>query len=100
MHWLILIPCYFFGAMSVLALFMLGGRVLRLKLPIDWLVGVAIAIAAAAVALPLALDLVDLHSVSGRAVLALGVASFVLTGVDAALARLLPLPLDRDLERL
>ncbi|MCK6554874.1 hypothetical protein L6Q96_09890 [Candidatus Binatia bacterium] len=100
MHWLILIPCYFFGAMSLLALFMLCSRLLRLRLPIDWLVGIAIAVAAVAVVAPLALGVVDLHAVSGRAVLVVGLASFVLTGIDVAVARLLPLPLDRDIERL
>jgi len=99
-HWLILIPCYFFGAMTLLALFMTCSRLLRLTVPIDWLVGIAIAGAVSAIVLPLALDLVDLHAVSGRAVLALGLASFALTGLDAAIARLLPLPLDRDLEQL
>lgn len=100
MHWLILIPCYFFAAMSLLTLFMLLSRLLRLRLPIDWLVGAAIAVGILATAGPLALDLVDLHQVTGRAVLVLGVASFALAGLDAAMAALLPLPLDRDLEQL
>jgi len=99
-HWLILIPCYFFLAMSLLAGVMLLSRILRMKLPIDWLVGAAIALAVALTVGPLALDLVDLHEISARAVLLLGVGSFVLAGIDAALARVLPLPLDRDLEQL
>lgn len=100
MHWLVLIPCYFFAAMTLLGLFMLAARLVRLAAPINWLVGAAIAGALAVIVLPLAAGLVELRQVSLPAVLLLAAASFVAVGLDAAVSRLLPLPLDRDLEQL
>ena len=99
-HWLIVVPYYFFAALTALPLLMLVSRLLRLKVPINTLVGAAIAVALAVVIVPLATDAVDLTAFTGRPLLVLGAASFVCAALDAALARVLPLPLDGELRDL
>lgn len=100
LHWLILVPFYFFGTLAILPLLIVITRLLRLKVSINALVGTAIALSIAGIAVPLACDWIDLVSFRGRGMLALGVLSMVLAAVDAALANLLPLPLDQELQDL
>jgi hypothetical protein len=99
-HWLVLIPYYFFSSMTVLALLMVLCRLVRVKADINVLVGLAIVLALLLVIAPLALDLIDLVHLKALPLLALGLSSFVLAALDAALARVLPLPFDRDLQEL
>jgi len=100
LHGLILIPYYFFGALAALPLLMIVCRVIRLKVPIHVLVGIAIASSVGGIALPLILDLVDLQAFTARPMLLLGLASFVLAAIDGLLEPVLPLPLDKELQQL
>ena len=100
LHWLILIPFYFFGSLAALPLLILIARLLRLKVSINALVGIAIAISIAGLAIPLACDWVDLVSLRGRHLLLLGGVSLVLAAIDAAMVKVLPLPLDQELQDL
>ncbi len=100
LHWFILIPFYFFGSLAALPLLIVVCRLLRLKLSINALVGTAIVLSIAGIVIPLALDWVDLSAFRGRQMLALGVFSLLLAALDAALVRVLPLPLDRELQDL
>jgi hypothetical protein len=99
-HWLILIPYYFFGAITLLALGMLLTRIVRLKVDINVLIGIAIAGSLAAVVMLPAFGIVPLRRFTAWPMLALGVASFVLAALDALLARLLPSPMDESLQGL
>jgi len=100
LHSLIVIPYYFVSALAALPLLILGARLLRLKVAVNTLVGTAIALAVASIAVPLAADWVDVDAFTGRPLLALVLASLVLAGVDAALMKYLPLPLDDELRDL
>jgi hypothetical protein len=99
-HWLILVPFYFFGSLAALPLLIVVCRLLRLKASINVLVGMAIALSVAGIAVPLACDWVDLVSFRGGPMLVLGVLSMLLAAVDAALVNALPLPLDQELRDL
>lgn len=100
LHWLILVPYYFFGALSLLLLLMVVARLLRLKIKVNTLVMTAVLIALAAVALPLVAGWAELEDYSGRVLLVVGVDSFLLAAVDTWLESRLPLPLDRELRSL
>jgi hypothetical protein len=100
MHWFILVPYYFFGSLAALPCLIVICRLLRLKVPINALVGTAIALSIAGIAIPLACDWVDLTSFRGGPMLVLGVLSMLLAAVDAALVNALPLPLDKELQEL
>ena len=100
LHWFILVPFYFFGTLAVLPLLIVISRLLRLKVSINTLVGLAIALSIAGIVVPLACDWVDLVSFRGRQMLALGVLSMLFAAVDAALLKALPLALDQELQDL
>ncbi len=100
LHWLIVIPFYFFGSLAALPLLILICRLLRLKISINALVGAAIALSIAGIVIPLAADWVDLTAFRGRQMLALAVLSMLLVAVDAILVNALPLPLDQELHDL
>ena len=100
LHWLILIPYYFFGALAALAVLILLCRLLRLTVSIATLVGTAIGLAVAGTAIPLACGWVDRDGLTGGPLLALAALSLVVAGVDAAVAKLLPLRLDAELRDL
>lgn len=100
LHWLIVIPFYFFGSLAALPLLIVICRLLRLKVSINTLVGAAIALSIAGIVIPLAADWVDLTALRGRQMLALAVLSMLLVAVDAALVNALPLPLDKELQDL
>jgi hypothetical protein len=97
-HWLIVIPFYFFGALTLLSASVLVTRIARLRVSINALVIGAILISVLSLAVPLSLDWFDLDALTGRRVAILLVASFIFAGVDAILKDQLPLPLDHDLE--
>lgn len=100
LHWLILVPYYFFGALSLLLLLMVVARLLRLKIKVNTLVMAAVLIAVVAVALPLVAGWAEIRDYSGRILLLIGVDSFILAAVDTWLESRLPLPLDRELRAL
>jgi hypothetical protein len=100
MHWMILVPYYFFGALVALPFLMIVSRVLRLHVAINTLVGTAIVLSLLGIVVPLMCDWVDLASFTSRPMLVLGVLSFLLAACDAALVKRLPLPLDSELQDL
>jgi len=99
-HWLILFPYYFFTALSFLLLSIVVSRLLRLKVGVNPLVMTSVTVSVALVAVPLMLDWANLHDYEGRMMLGIGLASFVLAGVDVVLQQWLPLQLDRELSEL
>ena len=100
MHWIIVLPYYFIATLALLPLLILGARLFRLKVSINALVGTAIVLAVAGIVVPLAAGWLSLGHLSGRPLLALVIASFLLAAIDFALARVLPLPLDDELREL
>lgn len=97
LHWLILIPYYFFGAMAVLTLLCVLTRVTRIKTSINTLVGIAIASSAFDLVFLLGTGMLQIDDFTGAPMAALGVVSFVLATVDFILQKSLPLPLDEEL---
>ena len=100
MHWLVVIPFYFFGALTAFLLLSLASRMVRLRLGVNAVATASVVLAIIALALPLAFDWIGVEDLSGRRLLALGAASFVLAALDTVLRPLLPLPADRDLAEL
>lgn len=96
-HWLIVVPCYFFAAISTFLVLSLVSRVLRLDVGANTLATTAVILAVAVVAIPLAADWIDLAHLNGRRLLVLVGATFVLAAFDTLLQSALPLPADRDL---
>ena len=78
MHWMIVIPLYIFGSITLLLSFILAARLLRLRVP-------------------LAAGWVTVDAYTGRVLLVLVAASFALAGVDTLLGSVMPLPLDEEL---
>ncbi len=97
MHWLVVIPFYFFAAILTFLVLALASRIVRLKVGANALAIAAVVLAVAVVAVPLAADWIDLAHLTGRRLLALGAATFVLAALDTLLQPVLPLPVDRDL---
>ena len=97
LHWLILIPYYFFGAMAVLTLLCVLTRVTRIKASINTLVAIAIASSAFDLAVLLGTGILQIGDLTGVPMLLLGLASFVLATLDFILQKSLPLPLDEEL---
>lgn len=99
-HWLIVVPYYFVGTLAMLPILIVLCRVLRLKVPINALVGAAIVLTLAGIIVPLTARVVTLAAFTGRPMLILIALSFVFAAIDAALHERLPLPLDHDLQDL
>jgi hypothetical protein len=97
LHWLVVVPFYFFAAILTFLVLSLLSRIVRLQVGANSLAIVSVILAVGVVAVPLALDWIDLPHLNGRRLLALGVATFVLAALDTLLQPLLPLPADRDL---
>ena len=97
MHWLILIPFYFFGATGLFLLLTIASRLLRLKVTASTLAVTSVVLGLAFVIVPLVSDLLDLEHYAGRYVLGLGLVTFLIAAVDTILEPLLPLPLDQEL---
>jgi hypothetical protein len=100
MHWLILIPYYFFGALTVLAFLMLSCRVLRLKAGMGTIAAVAVGVVIASLFFLLTFGVFAIHDFTFLPMLGLFALSLVLAGLDALLASSLPLPLDEELEQI
>ena len=97
MHWMIVIPLYIFGSITLLLSFILAARLLRLRVPLDPLVTGASACAIGLIIVPLAAGWVTVDAYTGRVLLVLVAASFALAGVDTLLGSVMPLPLDEEL---
>jgi uncharacterized membrane protein YedE/YeeE len=100
MHWLILIPSYFFAALALLLLAILTARLLRLRVSVNPLVTGAVIVALGIVVAPLVAGWMTLADYNGRVLLALMVATFAAAGLDTLLQSRLPLPLDEELTEL
>ena len=97
LHALVVIPFYFFAALATFLTLAVVTRVLRLKVGANALAMTAVLLGVAVVAVPLSLDWIDLRHLSGRPLLVLGAATFVLAALDTLLQSLLPMPIDREL---
>lgn len=98
MHWLMVIPFYFFGALLTFLLLALGSRILRLKVGANPLATAAVVVSIGGLITLLGLvDVIDMAHLTGRQLLVLGGATFVLAALDTLLAPALPLPLDGEL---
>ena len=100
LHALILFPYYFFGAVAALSCMMLLCRLLRVKVSINVLVGIAIPLSLAAIAFPLIGGWVGLAAFTSRPMIAIALVSVIAAAIDAGLVRHLPLPLDDELREL
>ena len=100
MHWLVVVPFYFFGALATFLVLALASRVLRLRVGANGLAITAVILGVGVVAIPLAADWIDLAHLGGRRLLVLGASTFVLAALDTALQSVLPLPADHDLDDL
>jgi hypothetical protein len=100
MRWLIVIPLYFFAALTLSLSFILVARLMRLRVSFDPLVTGASAVAMGLIVGPLVAGWVALAAYTGRVLLVLIVASFAVAGLDTLLQSLLPLPLDGELHEL
>ena len=99
LHWLVVIPFYFFSALAVFLLLALVSRILRLKVGANTIATTAVCLAVLVVAVPLMADWTDLEHLSGLRLLMLGAATLVLAGLDTLLQSLLPSPIDAELSR-
>ena len=96
LHWLILVPVYFFGALSLYSLIDAGARLARSDVPPER-VALSAVLASIVTLLVLFLSgLVTIGQVTFVPVLALGLLSFALAGIDVMLVRALPLASDED----
>jgi len=100
LHFLIVVPYYFFGALTSLFVLMIISRVLRLSVSINVLVGMAIVIGVFSLIIPLATDMFDLAHLSLKPMLVLATASFLLAAVDVLLRKVLPVRLDDELREI
>jgi hypothetical membrane protein len=96
-HWLVVVPFYFFSAIVTFLVLALVCRLVRLPVGANGLAITAVVLAVAVVAVPLASHWVSLAQLTARPLLALTAASFLLAALDTLLQPLLPLPVDREL---
>jgi hypothetical protein len=100
LHWLIVVPLYFFTTLTLVLSFILVARLFRLRVSIDPLVTGASVLAIGLIVALLVAGWVTLDAYTGRVMLVLIVASFVVAGLDTLLRQSLPLPLDDELREL
>ena len=100
LHSLVVIPYYFLGALAMLACLMLACRLLRLKLSLNALVGTAIVLSLGLLIASLALDWIDVADLTAWPMIGLIALSFLATAADVALAKLLPIRFDNELQEL
>jgi hypothetical protein len=99
-HWLIVIPLYFFAALAMLLFLMLVARLLRLKISVNPLVTTAVSASLALIVAPVVIGWATLDSYTGRGLLVLMLGTFALAAIDTLLQNVLPVPLDKELEKL
>jgi hypothetical protein len=96
-HWLVVVPFYFFSAILMFLVLALVSRLVRLQIGANALAITAVVLALAVVATPLAAHWIGLAQLTARPLLALTAATFLLAALDTLLQPLLPLPVDREL---
>lgn len=99
-HWLILFPYYFFGALTSLLFLILAARLVRARLSSNALVLTAVLVGVVATLLPLVAGWVRLSDYGVVNLFLLAGSSFVLALLDASLQPRLPIALDAELEQL
>lgn len=100
LHSLIVVPFYFFGALTSLALLMVLGRILRLRLPIYTLVYAAVGASLLATIGLLSSGVLSIKQLTVLPMLGLAAASAILVAIDVALSRILPADFDAELRDL
>ena len=95
LHWLIVVPYYFFGAFVLAGLLSVVSRLLRLEVTMDRIATVAVLGSIVGLAALLASPIVRLDDLDLVPLLGLFLASFVLAGLDAALQSSRPLADER-----
>ena len=100
MHWLIVIPLYFFAALALLLSLMLVSRLLRLRVSVNPLVTIAVTVSLALIVAPVVIGWATLDSYTGRVLLVLMLSTFAMALIDTFLQTYLPVPLDKELEEL
>lgn len=98
LHWLIVVPYYFFIALALLGLLMVGTRLLRIKASINTLVGISIAVSFFDLVVLLGGGFLSIKNLTFLPLLAIFAVSLTCATVDSLLARQLPLPLDEELD--
>jgi hypothetical protein len=91
LHWMILIPYYFFGALVLASLLAVASRLWRVVVSMERLAAVATGGSIATLAILLGSGAVAIEDLTLLPLLVLGFTSFVLAGVDAMLAPSRPL---------
>ncbi len=100
MHYLILIPYYFFGALTLTLLLIVTCRLVRRSMPIAVVVSAGVLGTVAGLFVTLSTYHISIDHFRFWPLLGLVAASFLLAAVDAALQRRRPLALDREIEGL
>ncbi len=98
LHWLILIPYYFFTALSLYLAFALVCRFARLSASANPIAIAAVVGALVATAAPLVLDWTEISQYSWQPLVGLFAVSMTLAAIDTALMGTLGIPADAELE--
>ena len=99
-HWLLLIPYYFFAALSCLLLLLPAARLVRARISINALATTAVVLGLLLTLLPLLSGWTTMTNYTVTRLFLLACATVLLAVLDTALQSILPLPLDRELEEL
>jgi len=99
-HWLLLIPYYFFAALSCLLVLLPAARLARARISINALATTAVALGLLLTLLPLLGGWTTTANYTVARMFLPVAATVLLAVLDTALQPLLPLPLDRELEEL
>lgn len=97
LHWLIVIPFYFFAALSLFFALSIPCRIVRAKVGANALATSAALTAVLTAVLPVVAGWIPLAAYTTLRMIALGLASFVLAAIDTVLMPRLGLPLDDEL---
>lgn len=100
LHYLILVPYYFFGAITLTLAIIVLCRLVRLTLPVSVVVSIGVLGTVAGLFVTLSTYHVSIDDFRFLPLLAIFVVSLLLAGVDHALRQRLPLPLDKEIEGL
>jgi hypothetical protein len=100
LHWLIVIPYYFFSALTIFLLLVVVSRLVRSKATANTLATAAVVGGLLAVAGPLATEAVSIDDLGLVPMLVIAALSFALALIDALLKSSLVLPLDAELEEI
>jgi RsiW-degrading membrane proteinase PrsW (M82 family) len=100
LHYLILVPYYFFGALTLTLAIILACRLTRRSLAINAVVSASVLGTIASLFVVLSTYHVSIEHFRLLPLLGLLAVSFLLAGIDAVLRKRLPLALDREIEGL